>query len=213
MLQYILSISLVHIYCSYIVFRIDGTEVFLQLYIAYVTAIVVIPLRVTMTHESYDTISYSCLHVGFVVKCSSQCLRVALLSHQRCTYHHLTIEALHIGICEITIAVVHEVLHIAVANTAILLTRDHLQRLYHNLLVACQTDSGEPVLGVVIVFRSYILTSTGLVDTDGRGEREIDIPTRECCLVVINHLIEGVISLFPSRTEGYKQNHLVALLL
>ena len=167
MLQYILSISLVHIYCSYIVFGVDGTKVFLQLDIAHVTTIVIIALWVTMTHESNDTISQSCLYVGFVVKCISQCLRVALLSHQRCTYHHLTVDALHIGICEITIAVVHEVLHIAVANTTILLTRDHLQRLYHDLLVACQTNSGEPVLWIVVVFRSHILTFTGIVDTDG----------------------------------------------
>ena len=80
-----------------------------------------------MTHESNDTICYSCLDIALVIQCSSECLGIGFFSHQRGTYYHLTIDALHILIGEVAITVVHEVLHIAVANTTILLTRNHLQ--------------------------------------------------------------------------------------
>ena len=123
-----------------------------------------------MTHESHDALSHSGLHVSLVVQCGGQCFGVALLCHQWGTYNHLAVQTLHVSISEVAITVVHKVLHIAVAHTAILFTRDYLQRLYHHLLVTSQTDSSEPVLWVVVVLWIHILTRTGIVDTDGRRE-------------------------------------------
>ena len=212
-IQHVLSVCLIHINGSYIVVLTDGTQILLELQVAHVTTIVIIALGVTMAHESHNTLIYSGLDVSLVVQSISQYLGIAFLSHQRGTYHHVQVETLHIGFGEVAIAVVHEVLYITVAHTAIFLTRNHLQRLYHNLLIACQSDSREPVLRIVIVLRVHILTCTGIVDTNSRREREIHIPAREVGLVVIDHLIEGVVGLFPSRTKGYKQDHLVTLLL
>ena len=167
MVKYILGISLIHVDGTYIVVGIERTQIVLQLQVAHIATIVVVTLRITVTHKSNDALSYCSLHISLVVQSGSQCLGVALLCHQWCTYYHLTIDALHISIGEVTITVIHKVLHIAVAYTAILLARDYLQRLNYNLLVTSQTDSGEPVLWVVIVLWIYILTSTGIVDTDG----------------------------------------------
>ena len=120
-----------------------------------------------MTHEGHDALSHCCLYVGLVVQCLSQHLGITLFCHQRGTHHHVLVETLHVGIGKVAVAVVHEVLHITVAHTTILLTRDDLQRLYHHLLIACQADGREPVLRIVVIFRIDILTGTGIVDTNG----------------------------------------------
>ena len=127
MTQHILCVGLIHINSTYIVVLVDIAEITLELQIANVTTIVVVTLRITMTHESNDTISDGCLDIALVIQRGSECLGIALFSHQRSTYYHLTIDALHILIGEVAITVVHEVLYIAVANTTILLTRNHLK--------------------------------------------------------------------------------------
>ena len=166
-----------------------------------------------MPHECYDALIDSSLDVLLIVQYFGKCFCIALLSHKWSTNHHVAVQCFHIGSCEVTVLVVHEVLHIRVAHIAILLTRNHLKRLHDYLLVASLTDSSEPVLWVIITLRSYILTLTGVVDTlDGR-EREVNIPTGEVRLVVVHHLLEGVVSLLPSGTESHNQDDLVVALL
>ena len=163
-----------------------------------------------MTHECHNTLSDSSLDIRLFIQHFCKVLCIALLSHQRGTHHHIQVETLHIGICKVAVTVVHEVLHIGIAYTTVLLTRNHLQRLNHNLFVACQTDSGEPVLRIKEFFWIHILASTSLVDTDGRREREEYIPSIKLLPIILNHFLEGVVSLLPSRTEGHQQNHFVA---
>ena len=166
-LHHVLCVGLVHVHGSHIVVGVQLAQIALQLQVADVTTVVVVALGVTMTHEGDNALGHSCLHVSLVVQGLGQRLGVALLSHQRGTHYDLTIETLHIFVAEVTITVVHEVLYIAVAHTTILLTRNHLQRLHHYLLIASKANGCEPVLGIVVVFRINVLTSTGVVDTNG----------------------------------------------
>ncbi len=80
-----------------------------------------------MSHESDNTLIDGSLDIRLVIQNSGKCLCITLLCHQWSTYYDIQVETLHICIGEVTIAVVHEVLDIRVTNTAILLTRDHLQ--------------------------------------------------------------------------------------
>ena len=69
------------------------------------------------------------------------------------------------------------------------------------------------MFGVVVTLGGYILTSAGVVDTlDGR-ERKVNVPTGEVSLIVSHNLVEGVVSLLPSRTESDEQDGLLTCLL
>ena len=166
-----------------------------------------------MTHEGHDTLSDGSLDVSLLVQHGGEVLGVALLCHQRGAYHHVQVEALHVGIGKVAVTVVHEVLYVCVADTSVLLAGDDLQRLDDHLLVVGQTDSRQPMLWVIVVLGIYVLTGAGIVDTDGTGEGEIDIPSAEVRLVVGYDLVEGVVSLLPGRAESHQQDDLVALLL
>ena len=119
-----------------------------------------------MTHESDNT--FSGLSLVELVQLLSHFGYVGLsILKQRHT--QLQRHASQIAVVEVAVSIVGEVLDV-VDHASVLLTRNHLQRLYDDLRVAYVfvSEGIEPEVRSIVVACHTILTSSSTVDADSR---------------------------------------------
>ena len=103
-------------------------ESIFQLRIAHVGTIVVVVFGVAVSHECHhSTVVNHGLYVTLVYEDVGQCIHVIVITHQWNADSHLLVDAVHVIHGEVVVFVVHEVLDIRVAHTAVLFTRNHLE--------------------------------------------------------------------------------------
>ena len=138
-----------HVHCTYEVVRVDGLQSLFQLSVAHVGLVSVVSIWVTMTHESYDVVgSLICIQLVQLLS-NSWNIYVSILQQR---HTQLQGYICQIVIVEVTVRVVGKVFDV-VDHAGVLLTRDHLQRLYHDLAVlhTFLSEGSQPVVRSVEV--------------------------------------------------------------
>ena len=213
--QHILLVVVRHINGTYKVVGIESLESLFQLGVTNVSLEGVVGIRVTMTHESNNTLLSLGIVKSIQLLSNLRNIRFGVVQQRHTQEDSLIVLQLgQIFIVQMSlgnVTVVHELLNRSY-NSCELLARDNLQRLNIDFAVLGSTDSMQQITGLVVIalydvtIVIGILTDTCTVDADVAGEADINICLGESLLVSSLCLVESQERIVPCRTEGNQQN-------